>query len=66
MYYAFYGLKEEPFSITPDPEFLFFSKKHQEAFFGRLYGIKNRKGFMEITGSTGAGKTTLYRALLMA
>jgi len=64
MYYAFYGLKEEPFNITPDPEFLFFSKKHQEAFFGLLYGIKHRKGFMEITGSIGAGKTTLYRALL--
>ena len=64
MYSSFYGLKEEPFSITPDPGFLFFSKKHEEAFFDLLYGIKSRRGFMEITGSIGAGKTTLYRALL--
>lgn len=64
MYCEFYGLKEEPFSITPDPGFLFFSKKHEEAFFDLLYGIKSRRGFMEITGSIGSGKTTLYRALL--
>ena len=64
MYCEFYHLKEEPFSVTPDPSFLFFSKKHEEAFSNLLYGIKNRKGFMEIIGTIGAGKTTLCRALL--
>ena len=64
MYCTFYGLKEEPFNITPDPSYLYFSKNHQEAFFNLLYGIRSRKGFMEVTGSIGAGKTTLYRALL--
>ena len=64
MYYKFYGLREEPFNITPDPAFLFHSRKHEDAFFNLLYGIKNRKGFMELTGSIGAGKTTIYRALL--
>ena len=64
MYRSFYGLKEKPFNITSDPNFLFMSKRHKEAFSHLLYGIKERKGFLEITGEIGAGKTTLCRALL--
>ncbi len=64
MYEAFYGLKEKPFNMTPDPEYLFFSDKHKEAFAHLVYGIKERRGFIEITGEVGAGKTTLCRALL--
>ncbi|MEA3560215.1 MAG: AAA family ATPase [Candidatus Omnitrophota bacterium] len=64
MYRDFFGLKEKPFNVTPDPKFLFFSKKHQEAFSHLIYGIKEKKGFIEITGEIGAGKTTLCRALL--
>lgn len=64
MYEAFFGLKEKPFNLTPDPAFLFLSNKHQEALSHFLYGIKERKGFIEITGEIGAGKSTLCRALL--
>ena len=60
----YYGLKEPPFSITPNPRFLFYSPKHREAFNHLLYGIRERKGFVQITGEVGAGKTTLCRALL--
>jgi general secretion pathway protein A len=60
----YYGLKEPPFSITPNPRFLFFSAKHREAFNHLLYGIRERKGFVQLTGEVGAGKTTLCRALL--
>jgi len=64
MYREFYGLKEKPFNVTSDPNFLFFSRTHKEAFSHLLYGIKERKGFIAITGEIGAGKTTLSRALL--
>lgn len=64
MYLEFYGLREKPFNVTPDPSFLFLSKKHKEAFNYLLYGINERKGFLEITGEVGSGKTTLSRALL--
>ena len=64
MYLEFYGLKEPPFTITPNPRFLFFSDKHREAFNHLLYGIRERKGFVQLTGEVGAGKTTLCRALL--
>ena len=64
MYEKFYGLKEKPFNMTPDPEFLFFTEKHAEAFEHLRYGIRERRGFIEITGEVGAGKTTLCRALL--
>src|SRR6185503_11553114 len=59
-----YGLKEPPFSITPNPRFLYFSGKHREALNHMLYGIRERKGFVQITGEVGAGKSTLCRALL--
>ena len=64
MYRKFYNIKEKPFNITSDPSFLFLSKKHKEAFSHLLYGIEERKGFLEITGEVGTGKTTLCRALL--
>jgi general secretion pathway protein A len=64
MYKQFYGFEESPFNITPDPRFLFFSVKHREAFHHLLFGIRERKGFIQITGEVGAGKTTLCRALL--
>ena len=64
MYLDYYGLMEAPFNITPNPRFLFYSAKHREAFNHLLYGIRERKGFVQITGEVGAGKTTLCRAML--
>jgi len=64
VYLDYYGLKEPPFNITPNPRFLFFSAKHREAFNHLLYGIRERKGFVQLTGEVGSGKTTLCRALL--
>jgi len=64
MYKNFYGLKENPFNVTSDPHFLYKSGQHREAFSSLIYGIKERKGFIEITGDIGTGKTTLCRALL--
>lgn len=64
MYLEFYGLRQPPFDITPNPRFLFHSNKHREAFNHLLYGIRERKGFVQLTGEVGAGKTTLCRALL--
>ena len=64
MYLDYYGLTEPPFDITPNPRFLFYSVKHREAFNHLLYGIRERKGFVQMTGEVGAGKTTLCRAML--
>jgi general secretion pathway protein A len=64
MYDQFYGFREPPFNITPDPRFLFYSDRHREAFNHILFGIRERKGFIQITGEVGAGKTTLCRAVL--
>jgi general secretion pathway protein A len=64
VYNDFYGFHEAPFNITPDPRFLFFSDKHREAFNHVLFGIRERKGFIQITGEVGAGKTTVCRAIL--
>lgn len=64
MYLEFYGLREKPFNVTPDPAFLFLSRRHKEAFDYLIYGVSERKGFLEITGEVGSGKTTLCRALL--
>jgi general secretion pathway protein A len=64
MYKKFFGFKENPFNVTSDPNFLFLSRVHKDALSHLLYGIKERKGFLEITGEIGAGKTTLCRALL--
>ncbi|MBI2885360.1 MAG: AAA family ATPase [Candidatus Omnitrophica bacterium] len=64
MYLDFLGLREKPFSITSDPSFLYLSKRHREALSHMVYGIRERKGFIEITGEIGTGKTTLCRALV--
>jgi len=64
MYLDFYGLNEPPFNITPDPRFLFFSAEHREAYDHLMYGIEMRKGFIQLTGEVGSGKTTLCRAVL--
>ncbi len=64
MYLDFYGFREKPFNLTPDPRFVFLSKNHREAFAHLLYGINNRAGFMALTGEVGSGKTTVLRALL--
>lgn len=64
MYEAFYGLREKPFNLTPDPKFLYLSDKHKEAFAHLLYGIKNHSGFVMLTGEIGTGKTTICRNLL--
>jgi general secretion pathway protein A len=64
VYLEFYGLKQPPFDITPNPHFLFHSGKHREALNHLLYGIRERKGFVQLTGEVGAGKTTLCRAML--
>lgn len=64
VYLEYYSLQEYPFDITPNPRFLFYSGKHREAYNHLLYGIRERKGFVQITGEVGAGKTTLCRALL--
>jgi general secretion pathway protein A len=64
MYLSFFRLKEFPFSLTPDPRFLFMSRSHREAFDHLLFGIHQRHGFIEVVGGIGTGKTTLCRALL--
>jgi general secretion pathway protein A len=64
MYLDFYGLKENPFNVTSDPDFLYLSSTHREALSHLVYGINNRKGFIEITGEVGSGKTTLCKALI--
>jgi len=64
MYEKFYRFSEKPFSLTPDPRFLFLSKHHQGALDHMLYGINQREGFMVIVGDVGTGKTTLCRCLL--
>jgi type II secretory pathway predicted ATPase ExeA len=64
MYRQFFGLQEKPFGLTPDPAFLFLSEQHQEALDHLLYGIREKEGFVLISGDTGTGKTTLCRALL--
>jgi general secretion pathway protein A len=63
MYLDFYGLREKPFNLTPDPCFVFLSKTHKEAFAHLLYGINNRAGFIGLTGEVGSGKTTVLRSL---
>ena len=64
MYESFYNLKEKPFNLTPDPRFIYFTEKHCEALANLVYGIRERKGFMVLSGEVGTGKTTLLNALL--
>ncbi len=64
MYLDFFGLEREPFHITPDPDFLFPSPSHKEAFATVMYGVQQQKGFVVVTGEVGTGKTTVLRAYL--
>ncbi len=64
MYLSHYGLGREPFHITPDPDFLYLSPSHREAFATVVYGVEKRKGFVALTGEVGVGKTTVLRAYL--
>jgi general secretion pathway protein A len=64
MYASHFKLRENPFSLTPDPKYLFLSRQHREALNHLIYGIKEKKGFIVVTGGIGTGKTTLSRVLL--
>jgi general secretion pathway protein A len=64
MYVPFFGLSREPFSIAPDPRFLFMSERHREALAHLLYGVRGGGGFVLLTGEIGAGKTTVGRCFL--
>jgi general secretion pathway protein A len=64
MYTSFFGLNEKPFSITPDPRYLYMSARHTEALAHLVYGITESGGFIQLTGEVGTGKTTLIRGLL--
>src|SRR6478672_10128252 len=64
MYEDYYGFTEKPFSLTPDPKYLFKSASHANAFELLQYAVKRREGFVVVTGDIGTGKTTLCRALL--
>ena len=64
MYKSFYKLKRNPFEITPDPSFLFPTRRHNEALAALYYGVRRHKGFVVMTGEVGTGKTLLVRCLL--
>ena len=64
MYKTFFGLKENPFNVNPDPRYLYLTKQIEEALTGLMYGIQTRKGFITLTGEVGTGKTTLVNRLL--
>ncbi len=64
MYAAHFGLREGPFSITPDPRYVYMSERHREALAHLLYGVGEGGGFVQLTGEVGTGKTTLCRCLL--
>lgn len=64
MYEQFYGLKENPFNVTPNPKYIYLGENHREALAQLVYGVRERKGFIVITGEVGTGKTTLIHYLL--
>src|SRR5438105_7759679 len=63
MYNAFFGLKENPFNLSPDPSFLYRSTQHEEALANLIYGVQSRKGFIVLSGEVGTGKSTLLECL---
>jgi general secretion pathway protein A len=63
MYNAFFGFKENPFSLSPDPAFFYRSEQHEEALANLVYGVQARKGFIVLTGEVGTGKTTMLECL---
>jgi general secretion pathway protein A len=64
MYLQYYGLQDIPFSLTPDPRFLYFTASHKEVMANLHYGIQHGKGLIVVTGEVGTGKTTMLRAML--
>ena len=64
MYESYFGLSERPFSIAPDPQYLYMSERHREAMAHLMYGVGEGGGFVQLTGEVGTGKTTLCRSLL--
>lgn len=64
MYLKFYQLHKKPFSLAPDPEFLYLSQQHKDALGAIIYGIKERQGFVSVIGEVGTGKTTIVRSYL--
>lgn len=65
MYEEFYGLRETPFNLTPDPDFLYLSKSHQKAMAYLKYGLETKKGIIQLTGEIGTGKTTILKSILV-
>lgn len=63
MYNAFFGFRENPFNLSPDPTFLYRSPQHEEALANLIYGVHSRKGFIVLTGEVGTGKTTMLECL---
>lgn len=63
MYESFFRLRENPFNVTPDPRFLYLGPSHRDALAYLKYGVREKKGFLVLTGEVGTGKTTLVRAL---
>src|SRR5580704_2734712 len=63
MYNAFFGLKENPFNLSPDPSFLYRSAQHEEALANLIYGVQSRKGFIVLSGEVGTGKSTMLECL---
>src|ERR1700761_3781469 len=66
MYLQHFGLDQNPFSLTPDPRFLFLTAEHREALAALLFAVTQQKGFMVMTGEAGTGKTTLIKKLLLS
>jgi general secretion pathway protein A len=64
MYNAFFGFDADPFRVNPDPRFLYFSDSHREALAALVYAVRERKGFLVLTGEVGTGKTTVLNALI--
>jgi len=63
MYSAYFGFKESPFNLSPDPQFLYRSPQHEEALANLIYGVQSRKGYIVLTGEVGTGKTTMLECL---
>jgi general secretion pathway protein A len=63
MYNAYFGLSENPFNLSPDPQYLYRSPQHEEALANLIYGVRSRKGFIVLTGEVGTGKTTMLECL---
>jgi general secretion pathway protein A len=63
VYKAFFGFRENPFNLSPDPSFLFRSAQHEEALANLIYGVESRKGFVVLTGEVGTGKTMMLECL---